>query len=310
MSKQNPSSRSTGKVTLSFGLVNIPIALYTGVDAGAGVERHDYLPVPVPDPDNPDQQLVRKVTQDDGTEIEVPVFEDHLIGRGNTDKTTGALLTLEEKQRVLNKVSTEYGPVFVEDHEIEKLFTLENNTLKINEFQASHFFHRGEYVPKKLMFVEPDKSGTGSKKGYMPVAVKLLNLLLESMRDEGVVAIGELTTRGKPKPVILDARGQLWEVYNTDALREQRELPEVELADAEIQMMRGLIESMTTEEVADLTDTRSALIQGFAEEKAAAGDFGKPVDDSEVNVPAEPAMDIMSMLSASVEQAKTQRKAG
>lgn len=307
MPKQNPSSRSTGKVTLSFGLVNIPIALYTGIDAKAGVERHEYLPVPVMDPDDPDKQLIRKVEQEDGSFKEVPVFEDHLIGRGNTDKTTGELLTPDERAKVQSKVSTEYGPVYVEDSEIEKLFTLDNNTLKINEFQPQHLFHQGNYVPKKLMFVEPEKAGSGAKKAYMPIAVKLLHMLLTSMRQEGVVAIGELTTRGVPKPVILDPRGQLWEVYHTNALREQREIPEVELADAEVQMMRGLIDQMKTEEVADLSDKRSELIQNFAEEKAAAGDFGKPADDVVVNVPAEPAQDIMAMLAASVEQAKADR---
>lgn len=281
MPKAAPSTRSAGHVTLSFGLVNIPVTLYGGIVSAHGVERHEYVPA-----------------ADDSN-------EEHLVGRGKTDKVTGELLTVDQSVNIVKKVETEYGPVYVEDGEIERLFTLEPDTLKITAFQPQHVFRQGNYVPKALQFVEPSKSGTGAKKGYMAVAVKLLGTLFEAMREEGVVAIGELTTRGVPKPVVLTPTGELWQIYHTDAVREQRELPEFNTVEAEVTMMRQLVNTLKNDEVLDLTDERSALIQGFADQKAAAGDFGKPdADTYKQSAPAEPQVDIMALLSASVEAAE------
>lgn len=310
MSKAKPSTRSSGHVTLTgIGLVTIPLTIYSGTDKASGVERHEYLPVPVMEDDGNGKQVQKttKVTKEDGTIEEAPVFEDRLIGRGNIDKTTGELLTLDQKPLVQKKIETEYGPVYVEDHEIEKLFTLEPDTLKVLEFQPQHLFHQGNYVPKDILHLEPAKTGSGAKKQHMPMAVKLLATLLKGMREEGTVAVCELTTRGVPKPCILTPDGALWLVYHTNAVREQRELPEVETVEAEVNMMRGLISALTKTEVRDLSDTRSELVQNFANEKAAAGDFGKTTDTYVSAAPAEPALDLMAMLAASVEQAKTEQ---
>lgn len=278
--KAAPSDRASGHVTLSFGVVAIPVSLFSGTVSDHGITRKEYLPVEV-----------------DGK------VEDHPVGRGQIDKVDGHLLTDAEKMRVVKKIETEYGPVYVEDHEIEQLFTLTPDELKITEFQPQHLFYQGNYVPKGLMFVEPSKDKT-KKKAYIPAATKVLTALLKGMREEGVVAVGELTTRGVPKPCILTPDGAVWLVYHTDAIREQREWPEAELNEAEIGMMRSLIGTLKKTEPADLTDFRSELIQNFAEEKAKAGDFGASVDTYVATAPTEPAVDLMSMLQASIEAAK------
>lgn len=290
MPKAAPSGRALNKdITLTFGLVNIPINLYSGTVSEAGVTRHEYLPV------------TKEVTKDDGT-VE-KVTEDHPIGRGPVDKTTGELLTLDQRAQVVKKIETEYGPVWVEDSEIEALFKLEPDTLKIKTFQPQHLFYQGNYVPKTLTFIEPIQSGSGKKKGYNAAAVKTLTTLFDAMRAEGVVAVGELTTRGVPKPVILTAEGICWQVWHTDSLREQRDLPEAETVPAEVTMMGNFISTMKSTEILDLSDERSALIQNFADEKAEQGDFTKPVDTYAANKPAE-ATDLMALLAASVEAAK------
>lgn len=301
MPKAQFSTRALNKdITLNFGLVNIPINLFTGTVSQAGVTKHEYLPV----------TRTEKVMDDDissptyGQEIDKEVVEDHPVGRGLTDKVTGELLTEDEKAAVIKKIETEDGPVWVEDHEVEQLFTLEADTLKVKTFQPQHLFHTGQYVPKSLMFIEPVQTGTGKKKGYNQATLKLFGTLLKAMREEGVVAVGELTTRGVPKPVILTPDGALWQVWHTDAIREQRELPEVNLVDAEVKMMGSLIDAMKSTEPLDLSDTRSELIQNFADEKAAAGDFDKSSDTYVKAPPAEASVDLMAMLAASVEAAK------
>ena len=156
------------------------------------------------------------------------------------------------------------------------------------------------------MYVEPRKSGSGSKKAPDPIATKILATLLKAMKAQNAMAVCELTTRGKPKPAILMPDGRLWLIFYTEATREQRELPPAEVDDAEVEMMGTLLKAMWQDEPLDFTDERSALIQGFADEKAAAGDFGKP-DETALPAAAAPAAtpDLMAMLAASVEQAKT-----
>ena len=75
-------------------------------------------------------------------------------------------------------------------------------------------------------------------------------------------------------------------------------------------MMGSLIQTMWADEALDFVDERSALIQGFADEKAAAGDFDKPaeIEREEVATPAA-TPDLMALLAASVETAKAERAA-
>lgn len=280
MPKAAPSTRSSGNVNLTFGVVNIPTTLYAGTVSQHGVVRNEY------------------VAAEDG---------DHPVGRGQIDKVTGELLNGQE---VVKKIQTEYGPVYVEDHEIEQLFQLTPDSLVIKEFEPQHNFHAGHFVPKGLLYIEPRKVGTGKKKGPDVIASKIIATLFRAMRAQGAMAVCELTTRGVPKPAVLMPDGRLWLIYHTDATREQRELPEVEVNEAEVEMMGTLVNTLWHDEPLDFTDERSALIQAFADEKAAAGDFSKPIE-VEHAVSAEPVAtpDLMALLAASVESAKAERAA-
>lgn len=276
MPKAEPSSRAAAKVTLSFGLIQVPVALYTGTVSEHGVSRKQY------------------VHTDDG---------DHPVGSQNYDKMTGEVVAYSE---IVRKIETEYGPVYIEDHEIEELFSISPDTVVVKQFQPLHLFHQGHYVPKGINFIEPQITGSGKKKGPDPLANKLLVTLFEGMRSKGACAVVEVTTRGVPKPGIITPDGVLWLVHHTDALREQRELPEVEVNPAEVQMMGTFIDQMWSTEVMDLTDERSALIQNLADEKAAAGDFDRSEEPERQVAAAAPQQDVMALLMASVEQAKAE----
>jgi len=288
MTKANPSPRSSGEVNLAFGLINIPTTLYSGTVSDHGIKRKEYVPV-------------------EGE-------EDHPVGRGAIDKTTGELLA--NGTVIVKKIQTEYGPVYVEDDEVEKLFQLAPNTLTIKEFEPQSNFHAGHFVPKGLMFIEPRKTGSGAKKGPDPVASKIMATLLKSMKAKGAMAVCELTTRGVPKPAVLMPDGRLWLTYHTDATREQREFPEHVLTgqyavlEQEVAALGNFIDAMWQDKALDFTDERTALIQGFADDKAAAGDFSKPEEGRVVSAPAAAAVpDFMAMLAASVEAAKAQQAA-
>lgn len=285
MSKAPASTRAYEKATFSFGMVSFPLSVYTGTVSDHGIKRNQFV----------------TITKDDGT------TEDHPIGYGMLDKETNELV---DRSQIVKKIATEYGHVYVEDHEIEKLFEIEPKTIVVKEFQPQYLFHQGAYVPKSLYYVEVTPTVVGKKKVPNATAEKNFALVLAAMRANNAMAVVEFTTRGVPKPAILMPNGTLWVLYHTDELREQRPLPEVEVpAEVAQAAFEQYIKPLWGEAPLDLTDKRTELIQAFADEKAQAGDFGKS-EEVEVSAPAAPEPgDLMATLLASVEQAKAERSA-
>lgn len=301
--KAPASTRASDHVTFCFGLVNIPVSVFSGTDSKSGIQRKQFLSVPVMEEDG-ETQKVETVTLEDGTTEERPVFEDHPVGKQDYDKLTGKPVAYDEVQR---KIETDYGYVFVDDSEVETLFELTPRTLRVLSFQPQHLFFQGNYVPKSISFVEASKIlGKGSRKVDNPAGQKALAMVFKAMREEGAMALCEFTSRGIPKPAILMPDGTLWMLYHTDDLREQRPLPEIEVEDALVAQGRVLMKALWSDEVQDLTDKRAALIQAFADEKARAGDFGRAPETDEPAAPVVDSSDLMAMLALSVEQAKAE----
>lgn len=280
MPKSPPSGRASAKLSLIFGQVTVPVSIYSGTVSDHGITR---------------KQFVAVTTKDEkGNET----TEDHPVGSQSYDKVTNEVV---EYQDIIKKIETEYGHVFVEDHEIENLFDLVTDALEIKAIQPQHLFHQGHYVPKSLSFVEPRKEKNVKQYAANQLA---LTLVLKTLKAEGAIAVCEYTTRGKPKPAILLPDGTLWEVYHTDALREQRELEDVEIHPDLLAKGKEFAKALWVDTPVDLTDERSALIQNFADEKAAAGDFDRPEAPAEQTKAPVASADLMALLSASVEVAK------
>lgn len=307
MPKAKPSPRAYEHALLSFGLINVPVSVFNGVVSDHGIKRSEFVTVPVMDEEiDPVTGETKKVPRLDADGNQV--YEDHPVGRMAKDKITGE--PIEPGTPVVRKVATEYGFVEVADHEIEHLFQLEPKTLTIKAFQPRHLFDQGHYVPRSLYYVEAAKLKVGTKKMDNLKAQQALALLLGAMAQENAIAVVEFTTHGQPKPAIMLPDGTLWLVYHTDALREQRPMPEFELAEAVLEQGRMLIKQSWSEQPLDLTDQRSALIQAFADEKAAAGDFGSaPAPQVETDVETVDGTDLLAMLTASVQQAQGDAKA-
>jgi non-homologous end joining protein Ku len=295
MGKAPASTRAYERATFGFGLVNIPVDVFTGTVSTHGIKRAMFTEAPVLDDNG------QPLTNDEGQ----PLTVAHSVGYGNVDKETGQLIP--PGQPVVKKIATEYGHVFVDDHELEGLFEISPKSIVVREFQPRSLFLTA-YVPKALYFIEASKTTQGKRKVENKAAQTSLALVLAAMERKDALAVVDFTTRGVPKPAVLLPDGTLWVVYHTDELREQRALPEVTLDDTVIAQGETLLDMLWGTEPLDLTDQRTALIQEFADNKAKAGDFGQSEAPEEPQVAEPQVADLVALLAASVEQAKVTRK--
>lgn len=311
MPKAPASSRAYEFANFSFGLVSIPLAVFSASNNEHGISRKMVRPVPLtktvtnPDGTTTEEVVTRPVLDESdqpvldeqGQPKVETVYVDHAIGYASLDKETGEVV---ERSEVVRKVVTEHGLVFVEDHEIEQLLTLEPKTIKVLAFQPQHLFFSGVYVPRKQYFVEAERTKVGKTRKPNKAAERALAMVLKAMKAEGCIALVEFTTRGVPQPAVLLPTGVMWIVHHEEEMREQRPLPEVEIDEALLAQARMLLKTKWSADPVELTDRRTSLIQAFAEEKAAAGDFDRPEADVEIEGLGEATDDLMAALMKSM----------
>jgi non-homologous end joining protein Ku len=272
MAHASPASRPFATLFLRLSpLIEVEIATFSTVDKATGVKRNQYSP------------------------------EGNPVGNQQYDKVTGEVV---DRSQVVSKIATEHGPVFVEDHEIESLFEIDPNSMTIRGYQPLTLIEDGTYVPNgTTLTVEAAKKKVGSKKVENKTGQQVLAGLLTAMEQEGVFALCEITTRGVPKPAALHPDGRLILLNFDDQVREPRPTVDVEVPDAAVQqIVNAFVKPNIINDPVDLTDVRSGLIQEYADEKAARGDFDAPapVELAQRESSVGNNDDLMALLTASI----------
>ena len=267
-----PASRSYDSARITLGMITIPVTVY--------VETVDTSKA----------SFSRKLFTKDG---------GHAVGVKKYDKETDKDLAEDE---IVKKVETSSGPVYVSDTEIESLMTLTPHAITVKGFYPLATAGK-VFVPKQYRSVEPAKILKGKKKVDDPLAQTFFAVLLEAMRTENVLAYCEYVSRGKPVPVVLLPDGMLWVVHFEEELRERREVTLPAADAALVEQTRALIQAKLGGDHVELSDVRSQLIQEFAEQKAAAGDFDESVEVEPETPEATTAQDLMALLQASIASA-------
>lgn len=266
MTKAAPSGKTYEKTTFSCGLFSVPVDVYSATANDAGV-KHKWF-----------------------------TTDNHEVGLITVDKATDKPYPRDQIQ---TKIATEHGFVYVEDHEIEALFSILPHTITVQSIQPRGLLDT-TYIRRTPFFVQPGKIAAGKKKVENATAAKVLTLLFQMLRDKDAVAFVEFVARGVPKPAVLLPDGSLWLLYFEEELREQRPITEAPVAPQEVAMFAQLVQALWRDEPEDLSDHRSAAIQALADEKAAAGDFAKPEEPALAAVPDAAPDDFMALLQASV----------
>lgn len=262
-------SRPYATVTLSFGLVSLPIALYSAT-TDAGFKRSQFTP------------------------------DGHPVGVKPYDKETGADV---DRSSIVKKVDTSQGPVVLTDDEIEQLFDLQPNSLRVLAIQPQAYVG-SHYIPRSLMYVLPAKQVVGRKKVDSPATQTAFALLCKALKERGAMALCELTSRGKPQPAVLLPNGRLWTVCYTENVREQPPLPDIEIPPAMLSQASLILDSMWEQEPRELADERTALLLAHAESKAREGRHDEAVTTDAAAPVASGVDDLMAALMQTVEQKK------
>jgi len=227
-------SRASGSMTISWGVLNIPVSIYTGTEE-TRVSRKEFVDGDVSRP----------------------------AGRSVIDKSTGNLLTSSEA--VIRMAEASNGS-FVElsDDELAEC-TGQKGVAEVLTFVPSDQALR--YVPTKVNQVRPP-----SKKGIPDAAsAKAFSILSQAMADKGVCALLRVALRGPAQYALMTCTGDLIFVSSTDGVRKPRPLQMVPVSNEEAAAAGNLVASIGITEAPSIPDVTAEAVQKFVDHKAAGG---------------------------------------
>jgi DNA end-binding protein Ku len=270
--------RSTGSVTISFGLLSIPVSLYSQHQV-TRTARHEYVA--------------------DGS------GGWHSVGRQAYDKETGVAV---ERADVVKMVDVGGTLVEVDDAAYAAATGAADLAGRL-DIEAT--------VPLDDLWslfggdgsVWQVRAQKNKKAGAAAAGDRGLALLLAALDRAGVAAVGRTALRGgEVRLVALTPDGSLHALRTVDQQRAQKPLPEVALTEAEVELATTLIESIGTldTEAEWLNDLGATEVASRAAAVAAAGGVATVtvLDDAPVLDPDA----LLATLKASVEKVQTDRK--
>lgn len=266
-------SRPSGKFSISFGLLNVPVSIYTGTEE-VRVKRAQYT------------ATGEKV----GNQTRIK----------NDDGSYGDAV---ERADIVKKYDTGDGLVDLSDDEIDALGTVVPGVADILAVQRSGFLYDGTYVPNGQVWqVRAAKLGSGRQAVPNPGGVKAFALLLASLKAEKSFALLRFAKGGNVYHAALLHTGDLIGLYLDEEVRGPVALPEVDLADAEVDLARQLVNAAKVGTAVPLVNTLVERVAEYAATKISTGEVVK-----EAPAAATSTVDLMAQLTASVAAAKAAR---
>lgn len=225
-------SRSTASVTLAWGLVNIPLSVYSATQP-VTIARKEYVKV--------------------GEEL-------HEVGRQPYDKTTGNVLVGEITKMIPASDGT---LVELTDQELSEL-TAPNARCEVVCFVPADAIG-SVYLPDANYQVRPQRSKT---KGSSDLATQqAFALLFTAMHRRGVAALVRIALRGPAKYAAITADGRMTTLHFAEGVRDTMGFPDVALPAGAEAMADQLID-MIGVDLPSLDDTTGAAVLAFVDAKA------------------------------------------
>jgi len=264
--------RSVWKGALNFGLVNVPVGLYSATQDKT-IHFNQF------EEGTSDRIRYKKVNERTGKEVPAGrIVKGFDLGGG------------------------EY--VLLSDDELEAAEPTKSHLIEITDFvdldRIDPIYFRSTY------YLAPE--GEAANKAYA--------LLRQVMRNAGKVAIGTVVMRNKEYTVAIrpdDRVLKLETMYFSDEIRSpDRELPDLpdadEVTDRELQMAGLLLESMESDwDPSRYHDTHREKVEGIIESKRQGNEIVTGVESAPASTKV---VDLMDVLSASIDSVKATKKGG
>jgi len=223
-------TRASNSFTLAFGVLNIPLSVYTGTEQ-TRVSRKEFL---------------------DG-DCDIPV------GRSPIRQDNGEVVPSD---RVVRMAQASTGAwVVLTDDEIADATSTVRGVGDIVTFVPAKAV--GEYLAEDQVQVRP-KAEKGKSNA---AAEKAFALLLATMKKKKVVALVKVALRGPARHGLLFPDGSFVFVRTADQVREARPLAEHKFSDAELKLAEALIDAVGTDTPV-ITDDTAPAVRAFVESKA------------------------------------------
>jgi DNA end-binding protein Ku len=226
-------SRSTGSVTVSWGLVTIPCSIYSAAE-DIRVARHEFT--------------------NDG----------NAVGRRSYDKVTGD--NVDAADVIKRATASDGSLVDLTDDEIEQATLPVKGEASIESFIPLSAIGTTYHVASECQ-IRPAMV----KKAYPTSSAKAFALLCKSMEDQGLAALVKVAMRGPAKYAAVCPDGRLVFLHFAEEVRAPRPEVTATFTDAELAAAKSLIDAVGTS-VPVLNDKATAALQKFVDAKAAAGD--------------------------------------
>lgn len=258
MERAPAPTRSSATITVSFGLLSIPCAIYSGTEDTA-VKRREFVRTFATDEDG------EPLVNEDGE----PVINLVPAGRAPINKETGELVSNDD---IVRLVETDHGPVEVTSEEWSALTGAAPGTAEVVCFLPLAHMAAGHYVPEQMYQIKPKKEGKGKNK--VEVSGKPFDLLMAAMRRQAVFAIVRVTTRSGTSPRFgaLMPNERLYLLHFDNEVRATIERDPNDISEVQLERAAKMIAEATTKEPPELVDDASARIREFAEQRARDGE--------------------------------------
>lgn len=265
------AARSMAKVSITLGLLKVPVNVYKATEDGREFSLHQYSAA---------GNRIAQKRVDSVTGEEIP-YADIVKG---TEVNGQVVLIDQDDQAALEGLvpsSAAWDIVaFVPASEINPLAL------------SGDSYH---LAPQKL----PGRNG-----GHMPGAEKAYVALAGAIRRSGKLAVTSMAMRGRVRPVVIGANEEgvlvAQAILYPNQLRQAPEVPQALVNEIEAAMMDYLVGALSADhlDISEQDDYNTALTEVIAAKLAA-----KPIP-TKVSTEAAPVTDLAALLSASLANVK------
>ena len=230
-------NRSTGTITLSWGLMNMSLSIYTGTEDVKST-RKEFVKG---DPNRP-------------------------AGRAIIDKTTNEIVQYGDVERLTEASNGAW--VSLTDDEMANAIGVKNVAEVLSFVPAADALTA--YVQDGYMQVRP-KSTKGQTD---PASAKAFALFVDVLAERNLVALVRLATRGPARYALLNSEGDLIYVKSSDEVRERlaMQLPDVE---ADHKAVANQLVDAVGVGLPTLVNETAAQIQELADQKISGSEVPK-----------------------------------